>query len=531
MCRLSNLALALMLSLSALPLVATTLAQEKIETPSPASDDPAYAPLIDSVESDYLTTTGGLTRYDVIAELTSAGSGQLASIIGQMTVTYVNLTGAELTEIYFRQYPNSAEYAEGSLVVSNADVNDQNASTTVRRADTLLTVTLSEPVQPGEAVEISMEFSTTIPTDPIQSYGMFKYDSDTNTYSLAHWLPLLAGWDEVYGWNTRPVSENGDPVFTEAAIFEVELTADEDLIFVTSGSALDRTVEDGRATATYATGPSRDFVMTASPDFLVESRVVGNTTVRSYFWPGSEGGGAAVLESGAEALEVFNDLIGLYPYEELDFVQVDIGNGAGGIEFPGMVYIGSSFYDAGGYASSIPGFLEFIVVHEVLHQWFYNVVGNNQYQHAFLDESLANYLSTVYFAAAYDAEAANEQANFQLRLGYFDMLFQEGDQVVNQPTDDFSTMKAYGVIVYRKGALAFMELRREIGSDAFFAALKQYYADFAFKIAQPDDLLSAFERAAGEDLSEFWDHWFNEAAGKEDFDATDLARVLRELGD
>jgi hypothetical protein len=529
--RLSNLALVLTLSLSIVLNSVSGLAQDEISAPSSVSADEAYAPLADSVEADYLATTEDLARYVVSAEMTSASSGTLASISGQMTVTYLNSTGDDLSELYFRLYPNSAEYAEGALQVTDARIDGERAFTTVERSETLLTVDIGRPLGAGELVEASLEFVTTLPTDPLESYGMFKYDTDTNTYAMAHWLPLLAGWDEIYGWNTGPVSENGDPVYTEAAVFEVELTADADLVFVTSGSALERRVEDDLANTTYATGPSRDFVMTASADFLVESRTVGETTVNSWFWPGSEEGGAAAAESGAGSLALFNDLIGDYPYEEFDIVQVDIGNGAGGVEFPGMVYIGSSFYDPGGYAASIPGFLEFVVVHEVLHQWFYNLVGNNQYQHAFLDESLSNYLSTIYFADQYGQEAANEQANLQLRLGYFNMLFQEGDQVVNQPTDDFPTGNDYGVIVYGKGALAFMELRREIGTEAFFAALAQYYEDFAFEVAQPDDLLAAFEEASGQELDDFWDHWFNEAAGLEDFDATDLARVLRELGE
>ena len=181
-----------------------------------------------------------------------------------------------------------------------------------------------------------------------------------------------------------------------------------------------------------------------------------------------------MLESGAKSLQVYNELIGLYPYEELDLVQVAIGNGAGGVEFPGMVFIGASFYDV--QSGNIdPNFLEFVVVHEVAHQWFYSVVGNNQYQHAFMDESLANYLSVVYFAAEYGTEDANRQANLNLRLGYFDLLFQQGDQVVDQPTDAFLEHAQYGVIIYGKGALAFMELRQTIGTDAFFAGLHQYY--------------------------------------------------------
>jgi aminopeptidase N len=396
--------------------------------------------------------------------------------------------------------------------------------------DTLLTISLNHPLAVDDQITLAFSFVTTIPTDPTQSYGMFKYDTTTNTYALAHWLPLLAGWDVEAGWNTGPISVNGDPVFTEAATFDVRLEAPADLVFATSGSAIDEDTIDGDTSSIHFTsGPSRDFDMSASAAFVVTTATAGETTIRSFALPGSEDEAEVALRTAQQAVESFNSLIGEYPYEELDVMQVEVGNGAGGVEFPGMVFIGADFYDlTSDQAKSVPHLLEFIVAHEVAHQWFYNVIGNDQYMHAFMDEAMANYMTIVYFSDVYDANVANEQANYQLRSGYLDFLFKKGDQVIDQPTDAFPSMGTYGVIIYGKGALAFMELRREIGTDAFFAALQQYFRDFAYKIATPADMRGEFEQASGKDLTEFWTHWFDEADGPDDFDATDLARLLRE---
>ena len=472
-----------------------------------------------------------MTRYEFDGRFTPAGPNTNARIEGEVEITYWNHTGASLDALYLRLYPNALEYAEGELRVIRSSVDGESAPGTFSHDDTLYSIPLDSPVADGGTIRVSVTFETVVPTDPRQSYGMFQYDSNSNIYSLAHWLPLLAGWDEQNGWNTGPISVNGDPIFTEAAVFDVAIVAPADLVLVTSGSLIgqERAYDDMQSH--FASGPSRDFAMAASSDFEAQSTQVGKTTVRSYALPSTEAGAARVLESAARALEIYSDLIGPYPYEELDLVEVDVGNGAGGVEFAGLVYIGADFYDSDELDSIQPGFLEFIVVHEVAHQWFYGVVGNNQYQHAFMDESLANYLSIVYYAVAYDAEEANRQANLNLRLSYFDLLFEKGDQVVDQPTDDFPTMRDYGRIIYGKGALAFMELRQEIGTDAFFAGLRQYYEDFAFEVAQPEDMKAAFEAASGQDLGTFWTHWFDEAAGADDFDATDLARLLRELDD
>lgn len=480
----------------------------------------------------YADVTGELTAYTIDAAMSPFSGADQASITGQVEIDYHNRTGDAVETIYLRLYPNNAEYAEGRMTVDEITIDDEPVISYESEDNTLLTLNLNEPLAVDGRAEIAMVFTSLLPTDPSESYGMFKYDTSADTYNMAHWLPLIAGWDAEDGWNTGPISINGDPVFTEAATFDVTLTAPADLKFATSGSLVDDPTVDGdEQQMHFISGPSRDFDMTASDMFVITTAMAGDTEVRSFALPGFENAAEVVLDTGVKAIETFNDLIGEYPYTELDLVQADIGNGAGGVEFPGMVYVGSNFYSPDSPSvQTVPHILEFITVHEVLHQWFYGVVGNNQYLHAYLDEAMANYLSTVYFAAVYDAETANEQANYELRAGYFDFLFQSGDDIVDQPTDSFRNGGVYGVIVYGKGALAFMELRAEIGTEAFFAGLQDYYRTYAFGIATPDDMQAAFETASDQSLDDFWDHWFRQANGRDDYDATDYARLLREMG-
>ena len=55
--------------------------------------------------------------------------------------------------------------------------------------------------------------------------------------------------------------------------------------------------------------------------------------------------------------------------------------------------------------------------------------------------------------------------------------------------------------------------REALGDEAFFAALSAYFGETAFGIAQPDDLLNAFETASGQDLQDLWNEWFRETSG------------------
>jgi hypothetical protein len=397
-------------------------------------------------------------------------------------------------------------------------------------SDTIATFALPAPLASGDAVDLAYTFVSTIPTDPAGSYGMYSYDERSGSYALAHWLPLLAGYDPVSGWQLGPPSAFGDPVFTNTALFDVSITAPAEFVLVTTGNEVDSTADGDVTTHRFVTGPVRDFVMAADADFEKESITVGGTVVNSYFNPDHAETGLEVLTAGAQALEVYNRVAGEYPYAELDLAEIDLGNGAGGVEFPQLMFIGGDYYGSGDPPTMIPGYLEFIVAHEVAHQWWYGLVGNNQYRHAFIDEGLANYMTVVYFEEIYGEASAEEQINYNLKASYFSRLFKDGDAIVDQPTDDFPSQRAYVSIVYGKSALGFGKIREAIGDKAFFAALHSYVAEFRFGVAAPSDLKAAFEAASGTDLDELWHHLFDAAEGKEDYDSADLARLLREIG-
>ncbi len=482
----------------------------------------------------YAEASGRLSRYEVSAVFSPA-TDEAARISGTLDLSFVNQTGEEQPALYFRLYPNSAEYGSGGLDVTAARVEGMAVPIAFDLDETIASIELPTPVADGQAVDVHLQFTTTIPTNPTRSYGMFGFDRKNGTYALAHWLPLLAGFDSELGWNLEPLSVFGDPVFTNTALFDVRLTVPSDLVVVATGEEVSsRKTLPGMTLRHFVSGPARDFVLVIDDDFQSDSLPVGGTMVTSWFNPNSARGGANVMLWGAQSLAVFNSLFGPYPYTELDLVQVDLGNGAAGVEFPQILFIGGDHYAEDALTRRIPDFLEFVVVHEVAHQWWYGLVGNNQYLHAFIDEGLTNYVSAVYFEIEYGQERYDFQVGLNFKLPYLSMLFAgDGDQVVDQPTDSFPSQHAYGTTVYAKAALGFEAVRNAAGDSAFFSGL-QAYADafaFTFAIATPDDLRHALEQASGQDLTELWRHWFEAAEGRQDFQPDDLAQLRRDLGD
>lgn len=501
--------------------------------PGPGDTDPSlYAPVIASERDAVVAQTAGdLSRFAIRATFTPVTEFAPASIRGSISLRFVNETPEPRESLPFRLYANMAAYEAGAMSIDSASIDGRTLDVALSVDDTVAAVDLGERVGPGEAVDLDYTFTTTIPTDPSGSYGMFSYDVASQSYALAHWFPMLAGYDPVEGWLLDPPSAFGDPVFSNTALFDVQLTAPADLTFITTGSERGRgEVHGAAATHHFVSGPVRDFVMVAGTNFNVESVTVGETTVNSYFTSGREEAGRRVLTAGARSLEFFNRHFGPYPYLELDFAQIDLGHGAGGVEFPQLMFIGADYYLASTIPTTVPQFLEYIVVHEAGHQWWYGLVGNNQYQHAFIDEGLDNYLTVVYFGEEYGQAAGEEQTNYNLKASYLTMLTSRGDQIVDTPTDEFPSQRDYGTIVYGKSALGFGAIHAEIGDEAFFAALRAYVAEFRFLVASPGDLKSAFERASGENLDELWRHWFEAAEGSQDYDAADLDAVRDAIG-
>lgn len=501
-------------------------------TPGPGDADPAlYAAVLPGQRDDiYATTAGRLTRYRIAASLTPAGD-RPATIAGTLDLLYVNDTGKDQAALPFRLYPNDGQYAEGGMTLSDASAGGAPVTPVLSVAATVATLPLPAPVPANGTVDVRLSFVTTIPTDPAQSYGIFAFERRTGTYALEHWEPLLAGYDPLTGWNLAPPSVIGDPVFTNTGIWDVTLTAPSDLVFAATGTQVADQAVGTQTRHRFVSGPVRDFVLAASADFTSDHRQVGGTTVTSYFHAGDAQGGEEVLDEGAQALAIYGRLFGPYPYAQLNLVEVRMGNGAAGDQFPQLVFIGSDAYGQSAPTRTIPRFLEFVVAHEVGHQWWYGLVGNDPYAAAYLHEGLTNYSTTIYFAERYGTDVARQQVDLNLKLPYFRLLLgQNKDEIVEQWTDDFPSQGDYGAIVYGKGALGFDALRQRIGDAAFFAGLQGYLQTMRFKVATPDDLRAAFERASGQDLAEFWQHWFRAAEGRQDFRPQDLTDLLKRLG-
>lgn len=492
------------------------------------ADPNLYAAVLpDQRDRIYANTAGKLSRYRIEASVVPAESNGPALVSGTVQVRYVNETTRQLRHVFFRLYPNAPVYNEAAMTVSTMSVAGLAVQPELSLDDTVLRVPLPDQLAPGHAIDLDLAFSAVVPVRPTRTYGIFAVDPDSGTIALAHWFPLLAGYDE-FGWSLDPVSRNGDPIFSNTALFDVTFSTPEGWQVAATGTEVETVTMNGTTSRRLISGPVRDFTVVTSNRFKSVSQVVAGTTVTSFYLPEDEAGGEAVLTYAARALEIFNSFLPPYPYRQMVLAEVEL-YGAGGVEFPQMMMMGKALYGDDNRRNE--HYLEFVTAHEVAHQWFYALVGNNQHLDAYIDEGLVQYLSSdVYFSAEYGPDTGRRQYGLEVLMWYLGALQSRGDTIVDQPTDDFESAAAYSTAGYAKGAIGFAEIRRQIGDDAFFAALRQYATDYEFGIGTPPALLQAFEAASDQDVAATWEYWFEEENGRDFFSDEDFNELQIELG-
>ncbi len=439
----------------------------------------------------------GASRYTIEARLDPQTFDNEDGLMleGLERVQYTNTETVALEEIYFRLYPNLPAY-NGDMDIKTVVVNGRVVEPELQAENTALRVPLMQPLAPGESIDISLMYTLLIPTEPEFGYNIFVYTDDTIT--LAGFYPAVAVYDES-GWDTGIPPYYGDAPYLDVALYQVQLTVPQEMVVTASGSEVGRQKNnDGTQTLSLVSGPIREFYIAMGLDYEVASETVDGIVVNSHYPGQVEEGGQQALRNAADALRVYNQAFGPYPYAEFDIVATPTT--AGGIEYAGIVAINQQLYE-------FPGmFFQQAIAHEVAHQWWYNVVGNHQVEEPWLDESLTNYSTVLYWEAV-----AGEEEVAQVIDGYFLGPYKKAqetnqDRPVVGPVSDFSE-RDYGIIVYGKGPLFFEALREKVGDETYLDILQTYYQQYKYQIATGEELLNVIETVSGRKIDPLFEQW------------------------
>jgi hypothetical protein len=444
-----------------------------------------------------MVARAGASRYYIEITLDPDSLHNKAGLIlnGLERVQYTNTEEVSLSEIYFRLYPNLPAY-NGVMEVASVVVDGHIVEPQLEANNTALHIPLSQPLAPGDQVDLSLMFTVQVPVEAGAGYNIFVYDGGTAT--LAGFYPAVAVYDDD-GWDTQLPPPYGDAPYMDVALYQVQLTVPDNMVVAASGSEAGRVLPyDGTQTLSLVSGPIREFFIAMRPNYKTVTETVGEVTVNSHYPANWEAGGQQALRNAADALRVYSAAFGPYPYAEFDIVATPTT--AGGIEYAGIVAINQQLYE-------FPGmFFQQAIAHEVAHQWWYNVVGNDQVDEPWLDEALTNY-STVF----YWEETEGNDVAAQVVKAYFENPYQNTresgqDRAVLGPVSDFSE-RDYGIIVYGKGPLFFKSLREEVGNDTYLKIMQTYFDRYKYQVAQGNNLLGVIEEISGQDIGPLFEQW------------------------
>lgn len=467
-----------------LALLAVCLAAAPARSAPPAQSPlDEFAPAMRPAFAGDIAASAGLPRY----RLRLWASPATRALTGTVQIEYPNRSGEPLADVALRLYPNFPRDVFGSggrvrMDVTGATVGGQPVEVRYAAGRTAVLLPLPAPLEPGAWASLALTFTATIRPAGDGSWPLLAY------------YPLLAV-REPGAWRLD-VTRFADRVYAESALYAAEVSAPERLQVIASGSAVAREARGGRATTRIVTGPVREFALTLG-DFAAAQAQAGEVAVSVYTARGSRLDARQIARVAADALGVFERRFGPYPYRELD-IHLLRGPFDGGDERPGLIQLASGGpVDAG---------TRYVAAHEVAHQWWYGLVGNDIYRQPWLDEALAQYSGIIYAEDALGPQAAAADWEREVQRRYRGALA-DGDLPVGRAIDGYPSFNVYYRTVYGKGPVFLRALRAELGDDAFFQALQAHYQRHRYGVATSAAARQAFEDAAGRDLGALFERW------------------------
>jgi hypothetical protein len=520
------------------------------------------------------------TRYRIDFQLDFDGR----AYTGTERVRWINRDNHAASVLYFHLYPNlraplqrtatpAPTPEEPRLEISGVRAGASLAAQTfsLDEQGTILRVNLREAVLPNASTELEISFKGSVPEiDPeetgllvhvmqqvgaaLRSEREMRRPRDINYHCrgvmlLGAGYPILAVRDNDE-WQRKVETTIGDTVFAETADYEVTVDAPSDIALFASAPSRETSRKSevaGNLVREFKGENLRDFALVGGKGLRSIQSTVDDVTVRSIFAAEHETTGKRVLAAAADAVRIYSERFGALPHKLVSIVDAPLVAGLGSAEFSGLGVIASAFYvdfDSPSMRklpeivreqrASLEDSLEFTVAHVVAQQWWGVAVGNNPERDPVLDEALANWSALLYYKEIHGEERAEAALEDQLRGVYkVYRTFGGEDMAATRSARDYRNFFQYSAIVASKGALMFVSLRKLMGDEKFFAALRSYYETNVFEIAELDDLRGAFvaEAMLGQRraVTRTFNRWLSGKYGDEDIAPPD-PRLAAALG-
>ncbi len=445
-----------------------------------------------AIEQDALPTTTGRSLNKFTLEATLNTDEHRLNVT--QSLDYANNTGIELNEIYFNLIPNAFGKDGGGIVMNNISVGS-NKLELERVKETVYKLSLPEALAANDRLVIQMNYTVNIP-DICSRFGYQK-----TTYNVGNFIVTPAVYD-ANGWSVKTYVDVGDAFYTDIASYEVKLNVPEGYVVAATGEEIEAGL--------YRAENVRDFAFCASDGYDELHDTWNDTEITVYYTGDMQRTAQRALETAQSSLELFSDKFCDYPYSTLSVVMSPLDGGVGGMEYPTLVMIAPEMtieaVDDMDLAVSYSDFIEMVsltidypVCHEIAHQWFYCIVGNDQICEPWLDEGFCRFAEYLYLEthpvdlsdrSPYALKSCFNSVHSMLTGG------EPENEFIGEPEASSLSKNLYywnekdpmeyGQI-YDVGATLLYEMRLKMGAESFDTALKEYVDRFSFDFVTTEE--------------------------------------------
>jgi hypothetical protein len=399
---------------------------------------------------------------------------------------------------------------------------------------TVFQIETPKPVPAGQTVKFKIDFETKQPLALRRTGYMRDY------HFVVQWFPKIGVWWKN-AWNCHQFHVSTE-FFADYAFYDVKITVPGNYVIGASGgipkSVLDNA--DGTKTHRFVQEDIHDFAWVTAPDLVRTERTfihklidkdersdrhhpLREVKVILLSQPQHDNMIERYFTATFNALRYFGEWYGEYPYETVTVVDPANDSRSGGMEYPTLFTGGTNMFSP--VEQSSP---EGVTVHEFGHQFWYALVGNNEFEEAWLDEGFNTYSTDRVMRAAYKpfkpvytffggAGAANwvgipfvfheidqtglvSENTALRRTGKNDIMMRKG----------WEYYQTYGLNSYTKPGLSLMMLERYLGEEMMYRVMRTYHFRYRFKHPTSQDFINTVNEVSGKNMNWLFENtWFS----------------------